>query len=202
MLWGLFVAAAYPIKFASYVAAIADPPWQFDTFSDAGQAKSASQHYDTMSTPDIISLRDSLNLDWTFAPDSILLLWTTWSMLARGDAHAVMCGWGFKAISGGTWFKETKHGKDGFGNGYMFRDSCEPFLIGTRGTPGVPPKGRRNWRNGFRAKLREHSRKPDYLHRAMEAMYPSGPYLEMFSREPRDGWDAWGNETGKFSGET
>lgn len=185
--------------FASYIAGIADPPWQFETFSESGQSKSASQHYETMPTPDIIALRERLNLDFIFAPNAILLLWTTWAMLARGDAHGVMGGWGFKTISGGVWFKETKHGKDGFGNGYMFRDSCEPFLIGTRGSPGVPPKGHRNWRNGFRAKLREHSRKPDYLHRAMEAMYPGGPYLELFSREPRIGWDAWGNETEKFA---
>lgn len=28
--------------------------------------------------------------------------------------------------------------------------------------------------------------------------YACGPYLEMFSREHRPGWDAWGLETGKF----
>ena len=25
-----------------------------------------------------------------------------------------------------------------------------------------------------------------------------GPYLEMFARSQREGWDAWGNETAKF----
>ena len=27
-----------------------------------------------------------------------------------------------------------------------------------------------------------------------------GPYLELFSRSSRDGWDAFGNEMGKFKG--
>lgn len=187
-----------PIPFASYVAAIADPPWAFETYSDAGQGKSASQHYDTMPTPDIIALRQSLNLDWIFAPNAALVMWTTWSMLARGDAHAVMAGWGFKMISGGCWLKATKNDRDAFGNGYMFRDSCEPYLVGVRGNPGLPKS--RSWRNGFRAKKAEHSRKPDYLHRALEAMYPRGPFLEMFARERRVGWDAWGNEVDKFQG--
>lgn len=187
-----------PILFASYVAAIADPPWAFETYSAAGQFKGASQHYDTMSTSAIIGLRESLRLDWVFAPDCVLILWTTWNMLAQGDAHAVLRGWGFTPKAGGAWFKATKNDRDAIGTGYMFRDSCEPFLIGTRGSIGLPKS--RRWRNGFRAKRAEHSRKPDYLHRAIEAMYPHGPFLEMFARERRAGWDAWGNETERFNG--
>ena len=28
-----------------------------------------------------------------------------------------------------------------------------------------------------------------------------GPYLELFARQPRHGWDCWGNETDKFAEE-
>lgn len=191
-----------PIPHASYQIGLADPPWHWDSYSESGQGKSASQHYETMPTPDIIALREELQLDWIFDPNAALIMWTTWTMLARGDAHAVMKGWGFKPVSGGSWHKITKRSKDTFGNGYMFRDSCEPFLVGIRGTgPGLPPRGQRNWRNGFRAVRQEHSRKPIYLHKAIEKMYPRGPRIEFFSRERRPGWDCWGKEVGKFNGE-
>lgn len=184
----------FEIPAAGYVACIADPCWEFETFSAKGQGKSASKHYDTMPTKDIIALRKPLGLDWMFAPDSVLFMWTTWSMLARGDAHAVMEGWGFEPKSGGSWHKITKHGKDCFAGGYILRDSCEPFLIGTRGSPERKVK---NIRNGFRALRRGHSEKPDNLHRAIEKLYPRGPWLELFARQPfanRPGWTYWGNE--------
>lgn len=184
-----------PPPFLSYGCVLVDPPWQFDNYSEAGETKNASQKYDTMPTPDIIALFDHLNLEWICAPDCVLIMWTTWSMLARGDAHQVMHGWKFKPVSGGTWLKKTKHGKDGFGMGYIFRDSCEPFLIGTRGHPDRKAK---NWRNGFQAKLGEHSEKPDYLHRAVEAMYPNVAKLELFARKTRKNWTTWGNEVGKL----
>lgn len=45
---------------------------------------------------------------------------------------------------------------------------------------------------------REHSRKPDISLDRVEAL-SSGPYLEMFSRSDREGWDSWGSEAGKFN---
>jgi len=46
--------------------------------------------------------------------------------------------------------------------------------------------------------VREHSRKPDEVYERVEALF-DGPYLELFSRTERPGWDAVGNEVGKFS---
>jgi N6-adenosine-specific RNA methylase IME4 len=45
---------------------------------------------------------------------------------------------------------------------------------------------------------REHSRKPDETHGRVERLVP-GPYLEMFSRTDRAGWDCWGAEAGHFA---
>jgi N6-adenosine-specific RNA methylase IME4 len=39
---------------------------------------------------------------------------------------------------------------------------------------------------------REHSRKPDEAYERIEALC-EGPYLEMFARLPRPGWDRWGS---------
>jgi ParB-like chromosome segregation protein Spo0J len=44
------------------------------------------------------------------------------------------------------------------------------------------------------APRREHSRKPDEGYELVEAMYPELPRLELFARNTRPGWAAWGNE--------
>jgi N6-adenosine-specific RNA methylase IME4 len=44
---------------------------------------------------------------------------------------------------------------------------------------------------------REHSRKPPNLHEEIEARIP-GPYLEVFARASRPGWDTFGNQATKF----
>lgn len=183
---------AFPIPPAGYTAIEADPPWQFATWSDAGQGKSASQHYQTMPTSEICALREVLGLDWILAPDCALFLWGVWTMPA--DALRVMDAWGFKQVTGGSWHKHTKHGKRHFGTGYIMRGYSEFFLVGVRGRPSWRS---RSIRNGLDDAVREHSRKPVSMKLAIEALLP-GPYLELFSREDRPEWTAWGDQTGHF----
>jgi N6-adenosine-specific RNA methylase IME4 len=45
------------------------------------------------------------------------------------------------------------------------------------------------------APVGEHSVKPDEAFKRIERLYP-GPYLELFARQPREGWTVWGNEIG------
>jgi N6-adenosine-specific RNA methylase IME4 len=47
------------------------------------------------------------------------------------------------------------------------------------------------------APRREHSRKPDEMYGYIERL-ADGPYLEMFARRSRPGWDAWGTQAGLF----
>lgn len=56
-------------------------------------------------------------------------------------------------------------------------------------------------RQGIIAPRREHSRKPDGIHERIERLV-AGPYLELFARQTRPGWTAWGNETTKFDKES
>jgi N6-adenosine-specific RNA methylase IME4 len=44
---------------------------------------------------------------------------------------------------------------------------------------------------------REHSRKPEEAYARIEALC-EGPYLELFARAPRPGWDSWGRERAGF----
>jgi N6-adenosine-specific RNA methylase IME4 len=50
------------------------------------------------------------------------------------------------------------------------------------------------------APRRQHSRKPDAVAEGIEQLVP-GPHLELFARECRAGWIAWGDEVGKFQRE-
>ena len=40
----------------------------------------------------------------------------------------------------------------------------------------------------------QHSKKPVEVAEAIEAMYPGSEKIELFCRDPRDGWSAWGNQ--------
>jgi N6-adenosine-specific RNA methylase IME4 len=48
---------------------------------------------------------------------------------------------------------------------------------------------------------REQSRKPDEVYEMIEAMYPQLPRIELFARNARPGWAAWGNEIAHESAE-
>lgn len=67
-------------------------------------------------------------------------------------------------------------------------------MLATRGKPSRKSKAVRKLVISNR---REHSRKPDEMHGHIEDLV-DGPYLELFSRANRPGWDSWGAQTGLF----
>jgi N6-adenosine-specific RNA methylase IME4 len=169
-----------------YGVILADPPWTFATYSRKGKGRSAEAHYDCMSLADIKALPVA---DWA-APDCALFLWVSDPSLPH--AIEVIEAWGFvyKTVAF-TWAKTTKDGA-GFpiGCGYWTRANPEQCLLATRGRPqrlsrAVPQL--------IVAPRREHSRKPDEIYERIEALV-AGPYLELFARAQRTGWDSWGNE--------
>jgi N6-adenosine-specific RNA methylase IME4 len=80
----------------------------------------------------------------------------------------------------------------------VLRSAAEPWLIGARGSAAVAVRDERNL---ILAEALEHSRKPDALYPKIERLWPGGPYLELFARRRRVGWDAYGNELGGFVAE-
>ncbi|MEC8774568.1 MAG: MT-A70 family methyltransferase [Pseudomonadota bacterium] len=173
----------------SYDLIMADPPWRFKTRSDKGiTEKGAGGHYDTMTLDQI----KAMPVQQLAKPDCLLWLWATNPMLPL--AFETMEAWGFEFKTAGSWEKITKNGKQGFGTGYILRCSNEPFLIGTRGNP----KTTRSTRSSFRGLVRENSRKPDEAFDVAAGMIPNARKLELFSRQIREGWSAWGNELEKF----
>lgn len=172
-----------------YGTILADPPWQFQnrTGKMAPEHKRLSR-YSTMTLDDIKALPVT-NLA---AEVCHLYLWVPNALLPEG--LAVMLAWGFHYKSNIVWHKVRKDGgPDGRGVGFYFRNVTELVLFGVRGKNArTLPPGRRQV-NIIKSIKREHSRKPDETYDLIEACSP-GPFLELFARGGRDGWDAWGDQ--------
>lgn len=174
-----------------YDMIMADPDWSFDNWSEKGERKNAKHHYACSPVEEIAAMR----VADLAAPDCLLWLWATNPMLP--EALHVLTAWGFKFKTAGHWAKwNADTGKLAFGTGYILRSAGEPFLIGTIGTP----KTTRSVRSVIMGPRREHSRKPDEAFEAAEALMPDARRIELFSRQPRPGWDTWGDEAEKFQG--
>ncbi len=185
---------------------VADPPWLYKNWSTHGTEKNAMAHYDC--TP--IEWIKALPVQILAADDCLCFLWATNPMLP--EAMQVLDAWGFTFKTAGTWVKRSKHGKDAFGTGYIFRSSNEPIIIGTRGKPRTKRSTRstvasyedcdlKDFPNSvitIEAAIREHSRKPDEAFTAAEKLMPDAKRIELFSRQARKGWAAWGNQIDKF----
>lgn len=173
-----------------YGVILADPPWRFTNFSRKGEAKNPVTHYPCMPIADLAALPVAR----LAAPDCALVMWATAPLLDR--AIELMRAWGFSFKSAGAWAKRTSTDASwAFGTGYVFRSAAEFYLVGTIGKPRVQS---RSVRNLVVAPVREHSRKPDQMHADVEALY-AGPYAELFARQRRPGWDAWGNDVDRFA---
>ncbi len=184
---------------------IVDPPWFFKNRSEKGEGRNAVQHYGCMRLDDILALPVQ---QLAHRDGCLLWLWATWPMLR--EAIACLDAWQFRYVTGGPWHKKTRHGKNAFGTGYVLRSASEPFLIGVRGDVPYGPDARRV--RGLietsedvddslliEAVLREHSRKPDEQYRMLDMLVPDVPGAELFARQTRPGWRAWGNQSNKFN---
>ncbi len=166
---------------------LADPPWQFMNRT----GKVAPEHrrlsrYSTMKLQEIMELP----IPQLAREKSHLYLWVPNALILEG--LEVMKRWGFTYKTNLIWYKIRKDGgPDGRGVGFYFRNVTEVVLFGVRGSLRTKKPGRTQV-NLLKTRKREHSRKPDELYPLIEACSP-GPYLELFARHRRKGWEQWGN---------
>lgn len=174
-----------------YRTIVADPPWHYDVASiysdpiyrtDEGARGSKPMAYPTMTVEEICAVPVSRLAD---AQGCHLYLWTTQRYMRQ--AYEVLDAWGFKYASTLVWCKPPR----GFVG--TFPCSTEFVLFARRGNLPAKQKGGRNWWEWSRPND-QHSRKPEAFMDIVEQVSP-GPYLEMFSRRARLGWDTWGNES-------
>lgn len=172
-----------PFPEGKYRVLYADPPWDY---SNSGLGGSAAQHYPTMSMDDLCALPVSrLAVD-----DAVLFLWVTSPQLS--NAFPLFDAWGFEYKTSLVWVKDKPtYGKLAF----YVRSRHELLLIATRGS--CLPRCDELPESLIESPRAEHSRKPALVYETIERMY-AGPYVELFARTRRDGWESWGNETDKW----
>jgi N6-adenosine-specific RNA methylase IME4 len=190
-----------------YRCILADPPWHFRarTALQVGNwtsRRDAEKHYAVMGADDIAALP----VKDIAAKDAHLFIWTTGPCLRQ--TFEVMEAWGFRySAVAFTWVKlkrsfdarqlrilPTLESDLHVGLGLTTRKNAEFCLLGRRGNAH---RNAKDVREIIMSPVREHSRKPDEARVRIER-YCDGPYLEMFARDRRPNWDAWGNETDKF----
>jgi N6-adenosine-specific RNA methylase IME4 len=159
---------------------VADPPWPYE--NHAWGVGAIDGEYQTMTFEDICDLPISRWAD----RDAHLYLWVTNAKLLDYDYARLVNAWGFAFKTVLTWHKTAC-----LGIGHYFRGETEHVLFCTRGRATIAPERRE--RNLFAAPRGRHSVKPDAFYDLVERV-SDAPYLELFARRQRLGWDTWGNE--------
>ena len=177
-----------------YSTIVADPPWDYGTGAlphtvkrDGAIARGVDDMgFGTMTEAELCALPVASMA----TKDAHLYLWTTNAFMV--EAHSIARAWGFKPKTILTWVK-THHddpARVSMKTGYYFRGATEHALFCVRGSlplavdEGVPTAFL--W-----PRVAQHSAKPDAFGDLVERCSP-GPYLELFCRRPRLGWDSWG----------
>lgn len=179
------------LKRGNYGAILADPPWHYPRQDGRGL------RYSTMSESELTSLPIS---ELTTA-NSVIFVWAVWPHIEQ--VFRLFRAWGFEyKTCAFDWtkadnrqphfFEEELSTRIGMGN--WTRANTEPCLLATR---GKPKRLNADVRQAIIEPRRQHSRKPDGIHERIERLV-AGPYCELFARQKRKGWDAWGNQTDKF----
>jgi N6-adenosine-specific RNA methylase IME4 len=176
-----------------YCTIVADPPWHYDCVPASlpsgrdknvvpGGLRNEPLRYGTMTIDEIAALP----VPELAAPDSRLFLWATNRYLP--DAFALLSSWGFAYRQTLVWHKAD-------GGPFMASvapNTAEYLLVAVRGTP--ERIGRISSAVLKIPASRQHSVKPDAFLDLIEQVSP-GPYVELFARRARFGWDYWGNES-------
>lgn len=175
-----------------YRTIVADPPWPYDDGWRGWGLISEERRalpYPAMTIEEIAGLP----LPALIAREGYLFLWTTNRYVEQ--AYALARGWNLCPKQLLTWCKPPR----GQGIGGLFAPTTEFVLVAQR----VGPSGKSHQRNStgdrvdrshFEWPRQEHSRKPEAFLDLVEQVSP-GPYLELFARRARFGWDYSGDES-------
>lgn len=175
---------------------VADPPWKvhrgvgFGTRPNySGRRLAGDSHLGEDATPYPfmgVEAIAGLSVSDMAEPDAHLYLWTINAFVP--DAYRVAEKWGFRPAQLLTWTKKPM----GIGPGGAFTSTTEFILFCRRGRLPTRAKIDSTW---FAWPRRfPHSTKPDAFLDLVEQVSP-GPYLEIFARRARLGWEYAGNES-------
>lgn len=182
-----------------YRTIVADPPWPFEwsgggAYRANGRGERHLNHkfkkglaYRTMPLAEIAGLPVAEMAQ----SDAHLYLWVPDTHLVEGHAALVARAWGFEPGRLIVWAKR------GYGLGRFPRPAHEALLVCRRGSLpfAVADEGSvQAWKQPYENGARKHSAKPEGAYDLIERASP-GPYVELFARRARLGWDYWGDES-------
>jgi len=183
------------LEINKYKVIYADPPWSYKTYSkpDEGTVphRTEEEPYKSMTAEELLKLP----VHKVAADDCILHMWVISSHIDQALALGQQWGFTYKSL-GMIWVKTQKSdpAKPKMGMGKWFRQEAEVCLLFSCGKPKRLSAAERQV---ILEPAREHSRKPDEARDRVERL-SEGPYLEMFARQTKEGWDAMGDQVGKF----
>jgi N6-adenosine-specific RNA methylase IME4 len=173
------------LSVGTYRSILVDPPWPYkenfaQIHSKAGRVEKPLP-YPSMSVEDIMALPVRTLAE----SDCRLFLWTTNRFLP--DSFRVLIAWGFEYRQTIVWHKDGNPSPWG---GSVAPNHAEFLMVATVGKP----ERLAMWKsNVLSVNVARHSQKPEVFQDLVERV-SAGPYLEMFARRYRMGWDVWGNE--------
>jgi N6-adenosine-specific RNA methylase IME4 len=160
----------------------------------------AALNYELMSNEEVFDL----HLENMLNKRGVLFLWATGPKM--DVAFAALQAWGlhYRGMAF-TWVKTRRTDGQPIGakgpRPSIVKSLCEYVLVASNVKKGRPlPLSDEKISQVIMAPVREHSRKPDEVYDRIDRLYPNATKLDMFSRENREGWDAWGHEIGKYGG--
>lgn len=181
-----------------YKTIVADPPWEYrrgfpirgprterGVRQRTGDLRIVPLQYPSLTLAEI----EALPVQELADSNCRLFLWTTNAYLPY--AFSVIQNWGFRYGQTLVWHKTHANLRS---PNTVAPNSAEFLLTATIGAPGT----RSSWKSaviaaGMGGNSPAHSRKPELFLDLIEQVSP-GPYLELFARRQRLGWDTWGNE--------
>lgn len=172
-----------------YKAIVIDPPWEYPHGWPAwnSNGKRKGLEYPTMTIEEIKALPVYSLVEHEY----YIFLWTTNRYLET--AFEVVRHWRCVPRQVITWCKPPR----GKGPGGLFANTTEFVVSAQRIGPNshgrIKVAKDRIDSTWFEWPRGRHSEKPEAFQDLIEGVLP-GPYLEMFARRYRLGWNVWGNE--------
>lgn len=184
-----------PLPDERYEILYVDPPWDYggkmqydlsslkahnENFERPVFISAADFKYPTLKLPELAELP----MCDLAADDCLLFMWTTGPHLANSIDLGRKWGFEYKTVAF-VWNKMIHN------PGRYTLSETEQVLVFKRGR--IPtPRGIRNARQLVNEKRGRHSAKPAEVRERITQMFPTQRKIELFAREPADGWDAWG----------
>lgn len=183
-----------------YGTIVVDPPWEYPEGFALGHGRTVSNGtvtfesavevrplpYDSMSLSELVALpvRDLAERD------ARVFLWATNRYLPQ--ALGLLSAWGFSYRQTLVWHKTDVNLP-----GHVAPNSAEFVLVGVVGSPervSVMPSAVIATSRLGGPGVKSHSQKRECWLDYFEQVSP-GPYVELFARRDRLGWDTWGDES-------